>query len=175
MINRKTFIEFENSEFESMSYLTGILEDARTTTLQRVEGIKNEELHWQYAEGWNTIGALLQHIYSLENIFRIIYIEQRELSLNESIEFEHGRVMGKYIPQLITGESLDVYLNKLTQSRIKLFDKIKTLDKTEFYKKREGYNLQSGYNVAWVLYHLAEDEVHHRGQISILRKLYQLK
>lgn len=49
MIERKTFIEFNNSKEPSIEYLIGILEDARTTTLQRVAGLSTEELHWQYA------------------------------------------------------------------------------------------------------------------------------
>ncbi len=36
------------------------------------------------------------------------------------------------------------------------------------------YDKVNGSDLAWTLYHNAEDEVHHRGQISILRKLYKL-
>ena len=69
---------------------------------------------------------------------------------------------------------LAYYIEALQDSRKMMLDKIKGLSAAEFYEKREGYNPKTGYNLAWVLYHAAEDEVHHRGQISILRKLYAL-
>ena len=81
MIERNTFIEFGITEEPSIDYLLGIMEDARTTTLQRVSNLEKEEIHWQFAEGWNTIGALLSHIISCENYFRIYFIEGRELTI----------------------------------------------------------------------------------------------
>lgn len=47
------------------------------------------------------------------------------------------------------------------------------LSEEEFHAKREDHNPETGYNLAWKLYHLAEEEVHHRGQISLIRKLYR--
>src|SRR4051812_33716800 len=99
MTERKTFIPFGDSADSSIDYLLGILEDARATTLQRVETIGVEELHWQYAEGWNTIGALLQHMISGENFMRIYFIGQRELTETEAEQWMPGVEMGKYIPQ----------------------------------------------------------------------------
>ena len=49
---------------------------------------------------------------------------------------------------------------------------IGSISREQFFERRDGYNPATGYNLAWALYHMAEDEVHHRGQISILRKLY---
>jgi uncharacterized damage-inducible protein DinB len=174
MIERKTFIPFGDSATPSIDYLLGILEDARATTLQRVEGISTQELHWQYAEGWNTIGALLQHMISGENYMRIEFIGQRELTDAEAEQWMPGIEMGKYIPQLITKQPVEEYVSQMKLSRNKIVEEIKLLSTEEFYRKREGYNPKTGYNLAWVLYHSAEDEVHHRGQISIIRKLYKL-
>lgn len=175
MIERKTLIDFCATKEPSIAYLIGILEDARATTLQRVEGIATHELHWQFAEGWNTIGVLLAHIYCCAHVFRIEFIEQRKLTTEEDAKWIPGCELGKYVPQLITNEQIERYVTELEESKMQLFEKIKGLDKTAFYERREGYNPKNGYNLAWVLYHLAEDEVHHRGQISILRKLYNLR
>jgi len=51
--------------------------------LRRTEGISTEELHWQYAEGWNTVGALLSHIISCGHFFRIHFVEERKLTEEE--------------------------------------------------------------------------------------------
>ena len=52
---------------------------------------------------------------------------------------------------------------------------ISSISTAEFHKKQKGYNSNTGFNLAWALYHMAEDEIHHRGQISIVRKLYKAK
>jgi hypothetical protein len=173
MNERKTFISFGNSVDPSIDYLVGILDDARVTTLQRVQGISNQELHWQFAPGWNTVGALLCHIASAEEFFRIEFIERRELTPAEHEQWMPGLEMGPYIPKLITGEPIEAYVSRLQQSRARLLAALSPLSVAEFQEKRDGYNPVTGCNLAWILYHLAEDEVHHRGQISILRKLYQ--
>jgi len=173
MIKRKNLIPFGKTEDTSIDYLLGILEDARITTLERIEGISQAELHWQYAAGWNTIGALLNHLHALENYLRIMYLENRRLTEIELIEFGPALKMGEYLPQLITDETIDFYLKRLADSRTVLVGQIRQLSKADFHKKRKGYDKENGCNLAWVLYHLAEDEIHHRGQISILRKLYR--
>lgn len=175
MIERKTFIPFGQNADASIDYLVGILADARATTLQRVEGISKAELHWQYADGWNSIGALLAHIIAVEEYFRIEFIECRKLTAAEEALWMPGLEMGKYIPQLITNDGVDVYEERLAQSRARMLEAVRAISATAFKEKREGYNPNTGCNLAWVLYHMAEDEVHHRGQISILRKLYKAR
>jgi len=172
MFERKTFIPFGESADASIDYLIGILADARVTTLHRVENLSVEELHWQYAPGWNTIGALLSHIHAVEEVFRIEFVEQRDMTPDESKSLLPGLEMGAYIPQLITNEPIESYITKLSDSRARTLTALKSVTPDEFKAKREGYNANTGCNLAWMLYHMAEDEVHHRGQISILRKLY---
>lgn len=174
MIERSTYIPFGNTADHSIDYLLGIIEDARATTLQRVENLSTEELHWQFAEGWNTIGALLAHIIAGEHVFRVEFIERRKLTEEESALWEPGMEMGKCIPQLITGQPVAHYMEQLRESRKLMVQAIKGLSKEAFFEKRDDYNPKTGANLAWILYHMAEDEVHHRGQVSILRKLYKM-
>jgi len=174
-MTRKTFIPFGETMDHTIDYLLGIIEDARITTLLYVNNISTEELHWQYAEGWNTISALLSHFISGRLYFKVHFIEGGEWTDAEKEQLMPGLEMGKYIPQLITNEPIEVYLEKLEESNKLVVEAIKKLSTEEFHKKREGYNKETGCNWAWVLYHLAEDEVHHRGQISMIRKLYKLR
>lgn len=172
-MDRITFIPFGETADHSIDYLLGVIEDARITTLQRVSGISKEALHWQYDEGWNTVGALLSHIISCRHYFRIDFIERRELTKEEEAKYLPGLEMGKYIPDLITDDGIEVYLEKLKQSNVELVKAVAGISKEQFFEKREGYNPNTGCNLAWILYHLAEDEVHHRGQISLILKLYK--
>ncbi len=174
MIHRKTFIPFEDPKVDLTEYLIGIMEDARTTTLQRVQGISVEELDWQYAEGWNSIGALLAHVISCENFFRIYFVERRALTKDEEEKWMPGLELGKFVPSLICGKPIEVYIEEMSASRKTMFEQIRLLSREDFIKPRMGsYDPVTGYNLAWGLYHNAEDEVHHRGQISILRKIYK--
>jgi len=172
-MQRKFYIPFGEAPSQSIDYLLGIIYDARSVTLRLTEGIDTEQLHWQYAEGWNTIGALLSHIISCGHYFRIHFVENREMTEKEEKEWMPGLEMGKYIPELITNQPIEYYTKKMKEATDLLIEAINRLTEEEFHAKREGYDPETGCNLAWVLYHLAEDEVHHRGQINLLRKLYR--
>jgi uncharacterized damage-inducible protein DinB len=173
MFKRRFLINFGATADHSLDYLLGIIDDARVTTLQRVEGVTVEELHWQYREGWNSIGALLAHITAIEHCFRIIFIEGRQFTEEENEKLTAGLEMGKHLPNLITGEPLETYIAGLAGSRKMLLEALRPVTFERFSERMDAYDPETGSNLAWILYHMAEDEVHHRGQISLLRKLYK--
>jgi len=173
MLKRRFLIDFGSTADHSLDYLIGIVEDARVTTLQRVAGVGVQELHWQYREGWNSIAALLSHITAIEHFFRIVFIEKRELTDAENERWIAGLDMGEHLPKLITGEPLESYIDGLAESRRSLLEALRPLTFERFSERLEAYDPETGSNLAWILYHMAEDEVHHRGQISLLRKLYK--
>jgi len=169
MIKRKTLVVADVSTV----YLCSILEDARVTTIQSVENISTDELHWQYSEGWNTIGVLLAHCIALSHYFRVYFIGNKKFTQAEKEAYKPGLEMGKYIPELITQQPVNSYIEALQDALQQLCEAVKKLNKEDLYKKREGFDKETGCNLAWVLYHAAEDEIHHRGQILLLRKLYK--
>ncbi len=168
---REYFIKFDNKQNHSIEYLLGILKDTRTTTLLTVRNLTIQELDRQYEKGWNTIGALLLHIAAIEHYFRIVYVENRELTALENKELTPALDMGIHIPSLITGKNMDYYVNELSISRQKLLAALENVTFENFSKifKSKDYNAEC--NLAWILYHMIEDEIYHRGQISILKKL----
>lgn len=170
-MERSTFIPINGESSETIIYLKGILDDARTTTLERLDGVDDEELNWQYAEGWNSIGVLLHHFIANDNFFRILFVEDRRMTDAELAKWEPGQVLGEHTSEL-TEAPLDQLIADMKKSRIELINSIASITPSSFAERRSGYNQKTGFNVAWALYHLAEDEIHHRGQISILRKLY---
>ena len=173
MTKRTFHIRFGGSADHSLDYLLGMLEDVRFTTWQTVQHLQVQELDWQYKTGWNTIGALLSHITALEHYFRIEYVEGRKLTETENQQWEPALDMGKYLPQLINGQSIDAYQVSLTASRQLLLEALKNLTFEDFTKRIEGYDADTGCSLAWVLFHMIEDEIYHRGQISMIRKLYK--
>jgi len=115
----------------------------------------------------------LSHIIASRHYFRIVFIEGRDLTEKEEAEYMPGLEMGKYISELITDDEVEIYLEKLKSSNKQLIESVSKLSKKEFFEKREGYNPNTGCNLAWILYHLAEDEVNHRGQMSLILKLFK--
>lgn len=173
-MKRRTIIDFGENDDSSIDYLLGMFDDARATTLQRLENLSKEELHWQFASAWNSISVLLEHIIAASHYFRIWIFEKRMLSEKEEKKYRPGLDMGKYIPELIAkNKDLDYYIEELAASRKLMTEAISKLSKEDFFKKIDAYDKETGSNLAWIFYHVVEDEVHHRGQISYIRKLYQ--
>jgi len=168
---REFFISFDNKQNHSIEYLLGILKDTRTTTLLTIRNLTKQELDWQYEKGWNTIGALLSHIAAIEHYFRIVYVENRELTSLENKELIPSVDMGIHLPSLITGKNIDNYVNELFISRQKLLAALEeiTFENFSVIFKTKDDGTES--NLAWLLYHMTEDEIYHRGQISMIKKL----
>lgn len=170
---RRFNIQFGQSANPSIDYLLGIIYDARAVTLNYIKDISTEELQWQYKPDWNSVSALLIHIYSCEEYFRIWGVEDRPLLKAEQLQLFPGLELGEHLPDLISDKPLRYYVSQLESSRARLLQSLKGLPMEDFTRNRKGYDQQTGCNLAWILYHMAEDEVHHRGQISIIRKLYK--
>lgn len=173
MFPRKFHVENGISKNELADYLIAIMYDARSTTYRYIRDITQEELDWQPYEGWNTVGALLAHIVAGDHFFRLYFIEKREMTEEEEKSITPGLDLGKYVADL-KGKTPEYYLEELGKSYKQMTDAVKQLSVEELLERRfDVYDKVNGSDLAWTLYHNAEDEVHHRGQISILRKLYK--
>lgn len=171
---RRYCIDFSNERNSSIDYLLGMLKDTRTTTLLTVQNYTVAELDWQYDEGWNTIGALLLHIAAIEEYFRIVYIELRELSERENGDLTPALDLGVHVPSLINGREINYYIHELTLSRKNLLKSLQHVKLEDFIKTFDSREYGGECNLAWLLYHMMEDEIYHRGQISMIKKLRQV-
>jgi len=173
MLTRAFNIEFGKLSDHSLDYIHGILQDTRTTTILSLKNLSAKELDWQYKEGWNTIGALLSHIIGIETYFRIEFVEGRRFTDDENEKWLPAIEMGVQLPKLIIQQPVEDYVAQLTESRELMFSVLANLTHEDFTQRIDSYDDETGCNLAWVLYHMAEDEIYHRGQISIIRKLYK--
>ncbi|MGJ1243017.1 DinB family protein [Sphingobacterium siyangense] len=164
-------VDFPDDLNHAIAFFRGILSDTRLTTILTVQKLTTKQLDWQYKEGWNTIGALLSHISALQHYFRIIYIEKRTMTQEESDGLIPALDMGIYLPSLISGKSISNYLNELNQAQDKFLQSLLTLTFEDFSKVLQNNDYGENCNLAWVLFHMVEDEIYHRGQISILLKI----
>jgi uncharacterized damage-inducible protein DinB len=173
MLKRAFNIEFGKLSDHSLDYIQGILQDTRITTILSLKELSVEELDWQYKEGWNTIGALLSHIVGIETYFRIEFVEGRKLTDEENKRWTPAMDMGEHLPKLINRQPLEDYVAQLSISRKLMLSALSDLTHEDFTRRIDDYDDETGCNLAWVLYHMAEDEIYHRGQISMIRKLYK--
>ena len=166
-------MESRTGKSEVADYLLAIKHDARALTLRYIKDITEAELDWVPFEGWNSVAALLSHIIAVDKYFRIIFIEGREFTELEKAEIMPGVELGKYAAGF-KGQSAAYYREQLQISYEETRKAIMNMEPGEFLKRRyEDYDKVKGSDMAWILFHGAEDEIHHRGQISIVRKLYK--
>ena len=173
MMERKYFIEPGIGKSELADYLLAIKHDARALTIRYLKDMREDELDWQPFEGWNSIAALLSHIIAVDRYFRIAFIEGREFTDLEKEEILPAVELGKY-NTAFKGQSVAYYIEQLELTYEDTRKAIAAMDAGVFLKRRyDDYDKVKGSDMAWILFHSAEDEVHHRGQISIVRKLYK--
>lgn len=145
-----------------------MLEDVRTVTGHRLEGIAPEVIDWQPPAG-NSIGTILYHIAIIEMDW--LYNEVMETQMPQSVwenfpypvRGEDGRL------NVITGVSLDAHYKRLDATRQLLLDAFKPMTLDDFRRPRaaERYDVTP----AWVIYHLIEHEAEHRGELGTVRSL----
>jgi uncharacterized damage-inducible protein DinB len=146
--------------------LVGMLLYARRTTLAAVEGLSMAELdHLQDASS-NSIGALLAHIAAVERGYQIITFEDRRPSAEETAQSEPALTLGDDGRRLLRGKPLAHYVQELGEVRRRTLDGLAARD--DAWLERT-LTAAPALNAHWAWFHVAEDEINHRGQIRWLR------
>ena len=146
--------------------LVGMLTYARSTTIAAVEGLTLAELdHLQDAQS-NSIGALLAHIIVVERSYQVMTFEDRPLSPDENAQWSVALKLGAEGRRALRARSLDHYLDELRSVRQLTLDGLAVRD--DAWLERS-VGPAPKINVHWAWFHVAEDEINHRGQIRWLR------
>ena len=146
--------------------LVGMLTYTRSTTLAAVQNLTTPELDHLQDEASNSIGALLAHIAIVERSFQILTFEQRTLSAEENERWAAALKLGADGRETLKGRPLDHYLDELAAVRGATL---------EMLAGRDDEWLEASVvpapriNAHWAWFHVAEDEINHRGQIRWLR------
>jgi uncharacterized damage-inducible protein DinB len=139
---------------------------ARSTTFAAVEGLTLEELDHLQDPRSNSIGALLAHIAVVERSYQIMTFEDRPLSPDEIAQWSIPLKLGAEGQRALRGRALDHYMNELTLVRQTTLDGLAARD--DAWLERS-VSAAPKINVHWAWFHVAEDEINHRGQIRWLR------
>lgn len=148
--------------------LVSMMNYARRTTLDEVEGLGVEELDYLHDPQSNSIGALLLHIAAVEAAYQAATFGPGG-AWGEAASLEAALDLGERARREIKGRGADYYLGILEAVRSKTLEELAGRDdrwlaeETPFWGGRRANNY-----FKW--FHVFEDEINHRGQIRWLRK-----
>jgi uncharacterized damage-inducible protein DinB len=164
LIDQKDSIGLEFSKLVSMMNYT------RYTTIEAVKDLTMEELDFLYDEEANSIGMLLAHMAAVEKAYQIETFENRDLTEEELSPLLPALDLGSLGREQIKGNKIEHYLEQLADVRNKTIEAFKALpdewlfEQTPFWWDRPANNY-----FKW--FHVFEDELSHRGQIRLIKKM----
>ncbi|MGM0827909.1 MAG: DinB family protein [Bacillota bacterium] len=166
-------IKEKNGMKKDFSLLLSMMDYARFTSIIEVENIPLEMLDYRCHDEANSIGMLLAHFDAVEKIYQVLTFEN--LSDDEIEEYamtlEPALSLGSKAAELINGNRLEFYLENLQRTRNKTVEQFKQLDEDWLYEETDWWYGEKGNNFfKW--FHVFEDEINHRGQIRMIKKLY---
>lgn len=152
--------------------LVSMLEHTREVTLHELASLSQYDIDFLPDNSSNSIGSLLLHIASIEFVHQVISFEQRDLRKNEMSKWGAALELGDKARIALKGNSLDFYLEELSQTReIRLTALKSKKDSCLFEENRWGNGIP--YNNYYLWYHVMEDEISHRGQIRVMKRLLE--
>jgi len=139
---------------------------ARSTTIAAVEGLTLPELDHLHDDRSNSIGALLAHVVAVERGYQILTLEDRLPSPQENAQWSTPLKLGPEGRRALRGQPLEHYLEQLAAVRRQTLDALALRDDAWLDST---VTAAPKINVHWAWFHVAEDEINHRGQIRWLR------
>lgn len=146
--------------------LVGMLAYARATTIAAVDGMTIAELDHLHDDRSNSIGALLAHIASVERVYQVLTFEDRDLTAEEEANWAGALDLGREGRRTLRGAPLEHYLEALATARQRTLAELARRDDAWL---EQPVRAAPRMNVHWAWFHVAEDEINHRGQIRWLR------
>jgi uncharacterized damage-inducible protein DinB len=146
--------------------LVAMLSYARQTTLGAVEGLTREQLDHLHDERSNSIGALLAHMAAAERWYQLVTFEDRKPAAAEDDALSAALKLGDEGRREIRGHELQFYLDQLRRTREATLAALAERDDVWL---EAPLRVAPHLNAHWAWFHVAEDEVNHRGQIRWLR------
>ena len=146
--------------------LVAMLSYARQTTLDAVQGLTREQLDRPHDERSNSIGALLAHVAAVERGYQLVTFEEREPTAAENDAWSAALKLGDKGCREIRGHELQFYVDELRRTRDATLAALATRDDAWL---EAPLRIAPALNAHWAWFHVAEDEINHRGQIRWLR------
>jgi uncharacterized damage-inducible protein DinB len=149
--------------------LVSMMNYARRTTLDEVEGLGVEQLDYLHDSQSNSIGALLLHIAAVEASYQAATFGPGSQSVSRMEHYEAALRLGARARREIKGQDADYYLRILEGVRSKTLEEFARRDDRWLDEETAFWGgLPANNYFKW--FHVFEDELNHRGQIRWLSK-----
>lgn len=158
---------------KDFALLLSMMDYVRFTSLNEVEGAGVDLLDYRCHDEANSIGMLLAHFDAVEKIYQALTFENvSDGEIEEYAEsLEPALSLGGQAAEKIKGKQLEYYLENLKVTRERTVEYFKQFDESWLYEESDWWNGKKGNNFfKW--FHVFEDEINHRGQIRMIKKLY---
>lgn len=146
--------------------LVGMLTHTRQTLLAAVAGLSREALDHLHDAGSNSIGALLAHAAAVEWWHQVLTFEGREPTAADESPRLAALDLGDAGRRELRGRELPFYLDELARTRAVTLAALAERDDAWLEAPLAAAPEK---NAHWAWFHVAEDEISHRGQIRWLR------
>ncbi len=149
---------------QHISRLLSMMQCVRDTTLYVVKDLSTAQLDYlPHSEG-NSIGMLLAHIAAVEEGYYLDTVE------NQNVDWETpAQALGEAGRKSLNGKPLEHYLSELARVREQTLAGLKNRDDAWLQEVDVSRDVPRSNYYKW--FHTFEDEVNHRGQILLIRKL----
>jgi uncharacterized damage-inducible protein DinB len=166
MVRPRLVIEAIPGFTPTIGRLVGMLSYARSTLLHAVEGLSRDDLDHLHDPGSNTIGALLAHAAAVEWWYQVVTFEEHKPSASEEAAWVAALDLGDEGRRQIRGRELKSYVEDLALARKRTLASLAQRDDSWLEAPLAA---MPEMNAHWAWFHVAEDEISHRGQIRWLR------
>lgn len=143
--------------------------DTRKETLEALSGLEDQILNRTPPDGGHAIGTLLYHLVLIELDWLYVEILEQPAyteDIGELLPYPDRNGEGKLT--IVTHETLTTHMARLAASHERLCNTLRGMTAEDFCRVRHLDN----YDVTpeWVVHHLIQHEVEHRGEILELRR-----
>ena len=155
----------------AISSLVSMMRYARKTTLDAAKNLSVEQLDYLHDKQSNSIAMLLFHIAAVDKLYQNAIFEGRiNFNAEESALWQKGLLENRDEALKIRGNDFNYYKELLADVREKTF--VQLQEKDDDWLKKEFYDdmFKCTVNNWFYWFHVCEDEINHRGQISWLKK-----
>jgi uncharacterized damage-inducible protein DinB len=149
-----------------ISRLVCMMNFVRQETLESVAGLTREQLDYLISPQSNTIGMLLAHVTNLEK-----WWQSHTFEGNTTLWDNPAGRLGEVGRQSIHSHELDYYLNELSEARQKTLVELSKRDDAWLHEAAPFFNNGKLMNNYFKWFHVLEDEISHRGQILLIKRL----
>ncbi len=168
-VRERLVIEAAEGFSPQIGVLVSTLDICRDTTIRWVKDLTVYQLDYLWDENANRIGALLLHMAAIEAAYQEYTFTGKNI-LDNPERIARWRVpmqLGEAARREIVGRPIEYYLNELAEMRALTLEGLRRFD-DDWLWRESSWNDQVANNY-WMWYHVYEDEINHRGEISWLK------